>query len=575
MSARIEKFRSSPLRRHPRLLARKVLQRLGWRRDAFSFRQPPPGIQLADQTTLAAILRAWIAQAKLDPTPYPWTRLFRQEFDEGFLLERCVHGPIKEKSLRGDIKLIWEFGRLQGLFLAAAQGSASAEDIARKLSRWLDANRNPDGPAWINAMEVGLRAVNLIATDALLDGGLHRAFGESQWIHLLWNHAQAIDARLEAKLVSSNHYLANLLGLFAVSRHLAGHPDLDAWRDFSGNEFPAALAAQTLNDGGAYEASLPYHALITEMALLYLAFGGRRDKPFMALAGRMTQINTDMRESTGDVICFGDDDGGRVLPLDFATTGLGRVDHLSRLAQSLGIPSSAPSPIALYPDSGWACLRHGPWMLAVEFGGVGFRGQGAHAHNDTISFVLSRNNRRLFTDPGSYLYSPDPDARNRYRSTAMHNTIRIDGWEHLDIPAGTAGSLFSLPGPAGPASSTLANEHSLALTFTIPGQSIALERTFDFRDGRLVVSDRIEGRGRHCIEWFFHLAPKLEVILEGAALAIMDGVERLATMTAPTGVVLEVIDDEVAPFYGSRTTSRVVRASMETELPFEGSWPIG
>lgn len=574
MSAHIETFLRSPLRRHPRLLVRKVLQRCG-RRDAFSFRPPPAGLRLPDQTSLATTLRSWTARAILEPSPYPWTRLFHQEFDEAFLLERCVHGPLREKSLRGDIKLIWEFGRLQGLFLAAAQGSASAGDLARKLTRWLDANRNPDGPAWINAMEVGLRAVNLVATDALLGGDLHRAFGEKEWIHLLWNHARTIDARLEAKLVSSNHYLANLLGLFAISRHLSGHPDLDNWRDFAGKEFAVALAAQTLNDGGAYEASLPYHALITEMALLYLALGGRRSKPFMALVGRMTRIIADMRESTGDVVCFGDDDGGRVLPLDFATPGRGRADHLSQLAQSLGIAPSATPPAALYPDSGWACLRHGPWMLAVEFGGVGFHGQGAHAHNDTLSFVLSRNGRRLIADPGSYLYSPDPDARNRYRSTAMHNTIRIDGREHLDLPAGSPGSLFSLPGPAGPATCRLANESLLALTFTIPGESIVLERAFELRDARLIVSDRIEGCGRHRIEWFFHIAPGLSVSLDGSSLSIADGTKRLATMTAPAGAALEVIDGEVAPFYGSRSASRVVRARIESELPVEGRWYIG
>jgi hypothetical protein len=60
---------------------------------------------------------------------------------------------------------------------------------------------------------------------------------------------------------------------------------------------------------------------------------------------------------------------------------------------------------------------------------VGQNGNGGHAHNDQLSFELAVQGVSLFIDPGTYVYTPYPEERNRFRSTAMHNTVSIEGME--------------------------------------------------------------------------------------------------------------------------------------------------
>ncbi len=57
------------------------------------------------------------------------------------------------------------------------------------------------------------------------------------------------------------------------------------------------------------------------------------------------------------------------------------------------------------------------------------RGFGSHSHADILGFEYWANGRSWIVDPGSYLYTPDPEARNLVRSTESHNTVRIDGEE--------------------------------------------------------------------------------------------------------------------------------------------------
>ena len=43
------------------------------------------------------------------------------------------------------------------------------------------------------------------------------------------------------------------------------------------------------------------------------------------------------------------------------------------------------------------------------------------------------NGEDIIVDPGTYVYTPYPEWRNKFRSTAFHNTIKIDNREQSDI----------------------------------------------------------------------------------------------------------------------------------------------
>ena len=91
-------------------------------------------------------------------------------------------------------------------------------------------------------------------------------------------------------------------------------------------------------------------------------------------------------------------------------------------------PDATPQPLTskLFADTGYAVLRGRSAHAIVDVGRHGFL-NGGHAHADALSIVLSVEGRPLLVDPGTSTYTIDPDRRDLYRSTAMHNTATVDG----------------------------------------------------------------------------------------------------------------------------------------------------
>jgi hypothetical protein len=84
---------------------------------------------------------------------------------------------------------------------------------------------------------------------------------------------------------------------------------------------------------------------------------------------------------------------------------------------------------SIYRQFGVAIYRDHDFLLCVYWGPERLYGAGVHAHNDRLSFELYENKRLLCADPGSYLYTPIPALRNKYRSTLAHNTIHVPNIE--------------------------------------------------------------------------------------------------------------------------------------------------
>lgn len=100
-----------------------------------------------------------------------------------------------------------------------------------------------------------------------------------------------------------------------------------------------------------------------------------------------------------------------------------------------------------FPDSGFRIYRSERLHLLIRCGSYGQNGNGGHAHNDQLSFTMSVDGCPLFIDPGSFVYSPFPEERNRFRSTAMHNTLQLGQREQSELPEELDG-LFRLPDQA-------------------------------------------------------------------------------------------------------------------------------
>jgi len=88
-----------------------------------------------------------------------------------------------------------------------------------------------------------------------------------------------------------------------------------------------------------------------------------------------------------------------------------------------------------YPRFGLYIYRSGRVYLAVRCGGVR-HGTGGHAHADALALELAVDGVDWIADPGSYLYTALPEARDRYRSVAAHFAPRVGASEPVRLGPG-------------------------------------------------------------------------------------------------------------------------------------------
>lgn len=135
-----------------------------------------------------------------------------------------------------------------------------------------------------------------------------------------------------------------------------------------------------------------------------------------------------------------------------------------------------------YPDFGLYLFRSCRLYLLVRCGSVGLNGLGAHAHNDQLAIELNVDGEDWITDPGTYLYTPLPDVRNRYRSVAAHYAPQIGDLEpgRLDL------HMFSLGGAPEGHCLYFGKNGFLGVHH---GFGIALYRKLEIADDRLIITD--------------------------------------------------------------------------------------
>jgi len=495
MSRVLDTWMGSPLRREPQLLMRSITRRLGYRPHAVN-PDVPSSITYQIPAGWQSRLSRWFQGCGVTGAPAAEV-VFGITFPREQLIAACRGAFTHGTGIGSDIKLAWDFGRCHHAPLAAyVKGHACVEMLAREIKELMALPA--DGPLWRSPMDISIRAINWIAADALVDGALGQSVGH-EWPSILWRHLDAVWRRLEAYRVSNNHYLANLLGLSLLGLLFPDDRTASTALGFARREWPKALIAQTYPDGGAYEASLPYHVFITEMALLVRLLD---PVPWPAEAThrlqQMIEVIRAHRNDQGIVPVTGDDDSGRVIAVDHGA-GIGRADAVLALGAQAGFSANTQS-AGLFPRSGWWAGKQHDWFAHVEFGGVGLHGIGGHAHDDDFGVWIEDCGIPLIVDPGSYLYSSDIEGRNIFRSAFRHSTVRFTS-SGMEPGILRANGLFEWRGRIDPLRVVRSAPGSITVTDGTLSRSVRLE------PDALVIED--EARGNGSAWWFFHLHPSL------------------------------------------------------------------
>jgi hypothetical protein len=502
-----------------------------------------------------------------------------------------------------DIKLPWEIGRCQhwptlGQAFRLTGDERYAAEIVRQHADFMETNPVGAGVQYVCTMDVAIRAFNwalafeLIRTASSFDAGaIARAYRS------LFDVGVFIEGNLENKYeVTSNHFLSNVVGLYGLGVVFADLPAGRRWLQQGRAWLEQELKVQVLEDGADYESSIPYHRLVTELFLsgakLAELEGSPLSNEYLARLHQMIEFHVAVLRPDGLMPQVGDADDGRLhIFTDYGTWPPQDGRHLAGpAALFLQQPSwlaigghdalwesawwgcdvkaaqAAPAPAArarLFEHAGIAVAKTDRAYLLVTNGRVGTNGFGNHKHNDLLGVEFHADGEPLLVDPGSYVYTSNPDARNLFRGTPYHNTIEIDGVEQNDLRPDYLFRMFEtssvehLRFEETPALVEYRGRHTGYERLPAP---VVHERAIRLvKDpGALLIVDVLRGSGSHTIRWHFHLAPGVDVERLGTgAVALITKTGRWR-FRADEALSIEVADAWYSPSYGVRIACRAI-----------------
>jgi hypothetical protein len=365
-----------------------------------------------------------------------------------------------------DVRVLWElnrFGHLLTLvraYLVTKEERFSNECLAQ-LRSWSSQNPYGRGPNWTCAMEVSLRAVNLLTVfEVLRKLSQFNTQDLALFLGLFQQHGTYIRNNLEfSYLATSNHYLSDVVGLLWLGLMLPEFRSAQSWRHFGLRQVLSEMNKQVLRDGADFEASTGYHRFVLELFLYSFLLcrqnGVEIASPYWDKLRAMLKYMRGYLRPDGLAPLIGDSDSGQVLPISrrlaseheqvlsigaalFADEALKGNQLDQELLWIVGEPGvaafhslagSKQVESQAFPYAGTYVMRSNDLYLCINASGAGLHGRGSHGHNDALSLEVTVLGQPIIVDPGTYVYSADLHERHKFRSTAYHSTVRIDGEE--------------------------------------------------------------------------------------------------------------------------------------------------
>ena len=350
----------------------------------------------------------WIAPAKR-----PASVVGRGEFV--FLNER---GSLSEHGWDGSEKgKLWRYNQHYFDDLNAEQALNRVEWHRELLNDWISNNPPFKGNGW-DPYPTSLRLVNWIKW-ALSGVELPAHYLESMALQARW-----LEKRIEWHLLG-NHLFANAKALVFAGTYFSG-PEADYWLNRGISILEREIPEQILPDGGHFELSPMYHALILEdmLDLCNLLECYKSNLPSQSVklfkvcnkaASKMLMWLDSMSHMDGELSFFNDAAFG-ITPSSF---------ELRQYASRLGISSfSVQGKSKDLAHSGYVRLALENVVALLDTASIGPNYLPGHAHADTLSFEVSLFGQRLLVNTGTSCYWTYTK-RTYQRSTIAHNTVSI------------------------------------------------------------------------------------------------------------------------------------------------------
>ena len=495
--------------------------------------------------------------------------------------------PYLNEAVVGDHKVTWELNRLQWLlWLAQAErvtGEARyGQALWQHVANWHRDNPRGQGINWASSLEVAFRAMALTWALHLAPSAPPAALVPALATSL-HHHGRHIERWLSTWFSPNTHLTGEALGLLLLGVAFPWLPRAAAWRTLGWRLLVQEAPVQIRPDGTYFEQTGWYQAYTADFYLLALHLAKGAGLPVPALVAERTRAAAAalhaMTRRDGRVVRWGDDDGGRLLPL--ATGAYGDVrDTLALAAVTCGdaallppatgapehttpgnptphlvawllgdaglgalralTPTSA-APNVYLPDGGWCALRT-PQLEAFVRAGPHSALSGAHAHADALSLEVTANGRCVLADPGTFRYMGE--GRDQFRATAAHNTLVV-GERSSAQPAGpfrwasapvttVLEADLARDAAQGPALHAM---HTGYATLATAGPGLVHREVRRLAPEGLLVIDRVHGRFGHpaTLCWRPPAGVRAQLVDERILLVAEHGMSAALTGHAPEG----------------------------------------
>ncbi|WP_234571736.1 heparinase II/III domain-containing protein [Rhodohalobacter sp. 614A] len=282
-------------------------------------------------------------------------------------------------------------------------------ELVLDLYRWLEQGKIGPEP-----YPASLRVMNVIR---FLSENHDEIEAKPDLTEYLFSELHFLADRPEYHLLG-NHLMENAFALLmgGVSFHQ------QKWVQMAKSILAEQIPEQILQDGAHFERSPMYHLIMLFRfleAIYYLPPGSKLSTQIYQLSGKMLGWIEQMSFSNGDLAHFNDSTKGQSYSKDEIFT-------MATACNLKEIPNIDLS------DSGYRKFSNRNFELTIDAEGIEPSYLPAHAHADSLSFILQVQNKPVITDPGVSTYNTG-ERRNWERSTQAHNTVTFNGEDTADV----------------------------------------------------------------------------------------------------------------------------------------------
>lgn len=509
----------------------------------------------------------------------------------------------KVRNDGSDVKVPWELSRCHFLLPLAIRYKKTGQEkyasrIVGTIASWIRLNPVGKGVNWTCAMDVAIRAVTwlVVYQQITRSSSLHKEF-KWEFYKSIYSHGRFIESNLEGPgWYAANHYLANLTGLFFIGALVPACSNTSTrWTAFAARELEREILRQVNNDGGCFENSTSYHRLSFELFFYPYWLGGKLGYVFSPLYKnrlmKMIEVVSSINKPNNRIPQIGDNDSGRLLDfgehvldhryildigaLQFDMEKLVRsTNELSKTAKALYGMSHLPiekkykrvasePKLSCFEDTGWYVLEIQPWWGIFNTGprSPSIQHPG-HSHRDRLSFELTYESENVLVDPGTFVYTSDPIARQRFRSAAYHNVLCTDASGEPDEDA-----FYQEPLASAKVREATSNEQGIRLVAELDCDRIAWSRTINVNVHEYSVFDKVN-RAIRSVDGSLNFHPDVMTIA-------VDAAKSTATLHLKTGKELTIQFFGVASIrleesfysegYGMRVESKRLSYSVDAD----------